>query len=132
MKYYTAFIYDQAGPLSDVHCTHKYLGGMTRTGGAPAAVKVVDEFITRFKPTLPSLTFEHREFFGPHKNIPVLLGAGQVGPVWGMLRDLLSNLGQADDYLYNPHVTTDALRIVAPFTAYALMSKDTVIKEWKL
>ena len=127
MKYYTAFIYDDA---AEVHCTHKYLG--TQSDEDYKAICELISYFFEVEQTFPCIMFNQRAFFGPKRNIPVLKpNAPCAGLLFPALREALDGY-RPDDYGgYAPHLTTAATEIHQPFKYYAIMCGDKVLKKWR-
>lgn len=137
-KYYLAFIYKKVKGADVLHCTHKYLGELTREE-LNQVEKVVDGFFLRERP-LPWVQFTKPRLFGPNQDIRVLTastsdprgGFSRSGDPFREFNELRLRLDKfrKDDFPYAPHVTTGLKKIEKRFSHYALISKRGIHRAW--
>lgn len=136
-KYYTAFHLEDDFGIPDCHVTHKYLGEQS------------DENLARIMPILNSYMIDHArelseprtwvfdqfEMFGPEHDIPVVAAEPKNNMLLD-LRDQLSEFRKDDFPSYRPHITlpdaSNVKALVAKPVRFALISGDTIIKEWPI
>lgn len=128
-KYYTAFIYAKTNEAHVLHCTHHYLGELSKAD-ALRVERIVDAYFLKER-KLPRVAFDRVDFFGEKKDIRVLRPA--ITKVEDFLPDLKTELSKfrKDDFPeYKPHVTTALDRVDEPFKYYALISKAGIHRTW--
>jgi len=126
-EYCTMFVFDENH--DDLHCTHKYLGELDETN--LRAVKLILNYYFNKNPFESfEVKFDTEKMFGKEKDERVLTTSAAVSKFFPDLRSLL-DLFRADDFDYNPHVTTDEEVIKKPFTRYVLVCDDKVVEEYK-
>lgn len=131
MKYYTCFLYKDKSP-SELHCTHKYFGGMDEKAVAKV-VGLIDEWFTGAWPGVPIVDFCVKDKFGAKYDTEVLKPQKPYPLLLPVLRGALDTIAKDQYKDYRPHVTCALERINEPFDRYALVgSGGVIIKEWKL
>lgn len=128
-KYYTAFVYAKTDEPYVLHCTHKYLGALSRET-ALKIERAIDEYFLTRKPALPRVAFTKRGYFGPEKDIAVLLPENsEAFDSFAGLKSFLDSY-RDDEYPFNPHVSTEATEVDRPFSHYALITKKGIVRTW--
>lgn len=136
-KYLTSFYLEDDFGIPHCHVTHKYLGEQTPED-LERITRLLNTYMIDHARELSeprAWVFDQFEMFGPNQDTPVLAAE----PASNMLLDLRKQLGEfrEDDFpSYRPHITlpdaSNVKALVAKPVKIALVSNDTILKEWPI
>ncbi len=129
--YWTAFCLDGHNP-NELHCTHKFLGGIS-ADDAKAVSSLLDRHFSAKPLNGITIEFDRPALFGKDADVQVLLATENTKAELGAFAALRKQLNcfRVDDFPeYKPHVTTDKTHVVARVSAYVLMRGKKALKHW--
>jgi hypothetical protein len=134
--WWTAFYFDFEPDPNSIHITHKFLGklSMFESCAAEAAISKHFRRAGGFKPF--PVAFDKVEWFGPNEDIRVLRPHDQVSffhyyfdAQYHTLRTAINGL-RRDEYLFNPHISTERPHVHGVLAGYALMHGQRIVRSW--
>jgi 2'-5' RNA ligase len=132
LYYWTEFGFPRHGPLSDLHCTHKFLGNLPLMQ-VDKVVSILRHFFHHNDICKIKVEFDTPAMFGPNGEVQVL----KIKPdhqVY-MLLDLRLRLDHFHEDQYTPfipHITTSMAPVLGvEFTHFRLRTKGRALFEYE-